>query len=68
MGARRKRNREEQISQQPTTTSTPAVEAPQPSLPTDKCASKAITLGRWINFNFLTQEGFTIGELMKEMS
>ena len=60
MVERRKRHQEEHASQRPFTASTPTAEAPQPSLPTDKCTSKAITPSRQINFNFLAQKGFSV--------
>ena len=43
--------------------------APQSPPPTmDKSAEKAITTGRKINFSFLLQEGFQVGEMMKKMT
>ena len=64
IGTRKKKTQKEP----PAVASTSTAEVPQSSLPTNKCAGKAIMPGRWINFTFLLQKGFKIGELMKRMS
>ena len=46
----------------------PASEAPHSTQTIDKCMGKVIAPGRQINFKFLHQERFQIGELMKGMT
>ena len=71
MGEHRMKYREDRVAHWPPSASIapPSTSAvPQSSSPMDKSTEKAITMGRKLNFNFLLQEGFQVGELMKRMT